>query len=150
MDTNKSFEAIIGSLILLLCGLFFTHIVKSNNIVKQEKYKDVLYAKFNDIEGIKVGTEVKIAGMRVGVVEDTKLDKDTFQVNVKINVAENLNIPSDSTLSVSSSGLLGGKYLNIKPGVDEEFLKSGSYFSSTQSSMNIEDLVGKVVAAFGK
>ena len=90
MENKKSFEAIIGALILLLCGLFFSHIVKSNEWVKHEKYKDILYAKFNNIEGIKVGTEVKIAGVRVGFVENTQLDTNTFQVKVKLNVMENL------------------------------------------------------------
>lgn len=148
MENKKSFEAIIGALILLLCGLFFSHIVKSNEWVKHEKYKDILYAKFNNIEGIKVGTEVKIAGVRVGFVENTQLDTNTFQVKVKLNVMENLNIPDDSILAVTSSGLLGGKFLNIKPGAGDTFLTNGSSFSSTQSSMNLEDLIGKLVASF--
>ena len=148
MENKKSFEAIIGALVLLLCGLFFSHIVKSNESLKQEKYKDVLYAKFNNIEGIKIGTEVKIAGVRVGFVEKTQLDTNTFQVKVKLNVMENLNIPDDSILAVTSSGLLGGKFLNIKPGVGDSVLTNGSSFTSTQSSMNLEDLIGKVVAAF--
>ena len=148
MESNKSFEAITGGLVILFCGLFFTHIVKSNELVKREKYKDILYAKFNNIEGIKVGTEVKIAGVRVGQVVSTQLDTNTFQVKVKLNVVDNLNIPDDSTLAVTSSGLLGGKFLNIKPGVSDISLTNGASFSNTQSALNLEDLIGKVVASF--
>ena len=148
MESNKSFEAITGGLVILFCGLFFTHIVKSNELVKREKYKDILYAKFNNIEGIKVGTEVKIAGVRVGQVVNTQLDTNTFQVKVKLNVVDNLNIPDDSTLAVTSSGLLGGKFLNIKPGVSDISLTNGASFSNTQSALNLEDLIGKVVASF--
>ena len=148
MNNKKSFEAIIGGLILLLCSLFFSHIVKSNQTIKQERYKDILYAKFNNIEGIKVGSEVKIAGIRVGLVESMKLDTNTFQAQLKLNVIDNLNIPDDSVISVASSGLLGGKFLNIKPGVSDIFLTNGASFSNTQSSLNLEDLVGKVVASF--
>ena len=150
MDNNKSFEAIIGGLILLICGLFFTHIMKSNSFVKKEKYNHILYAKFNNIEGIKIGTEVKIAGIRVGAVEKTEIDPSTFQVKVKLNIADNLKLPTDSSLNVSSSGLLGGKYLEIKPGMEDSVLKNGEYFSNTTSSLNIEDLINKVVASFSK
>ena len=149
LNVKKSFEAIVGFLILLVCGMFLTHLARVNQLSKNEVYKDVLYAKFNNIEGIKVGSEVKIAGVRVGVVKDVKLDNNTFQVKLKLNVMENLNIPNDSTLAVTSSGLLGGKFLNIKPGIEEDVLTNGSSFTSTQSALNLEDLIGKVVAAFG-
>ncbi len=149
MGNKKSLEAIIGGIILLVCTLFFSHFIKVNNLTtKGEVYKEILYAKFNNIEGIKIGSEVKIAGVRVGVVKDLKLDTNTFQVKAKLNVAENLNIPSDSVIAVTSSGLLGGKFLNIKPGIEDNFLINGASFSSTQSSLNLEDLIGKVVAAF--
>lgn len=149
MDNKKSFEAIIGGVILLICGLFFTHIFQQSDNIKRNVYKNVFYAKFNNIDGIQVGTEIKIAGVRVGMVEKTELDTNTFQVKVKMNINENLNIPTDSVVAVTSSGLLGGKFLNIKPGVEDVFLTNGSSFSSTQSSLNLEDLIGKVVAAFG-
>jgi len=150
MGNKKSFEAIIGVLVLLFCFLFFTHILKSNENVKREKYKDILYAKFNNIDGIKVGTEIKIAGVRVGYVEDIKLDTNTFQVKVKMDMSENLNIPDDSTISVSSSSLLGDKFLSIDPGISDTVLLNGSSFANTKSSMNIEDLVGKIATSFAK
>jgi phospholipid/cholesterol/gamma-HCH transport system substrate-binding protein len=150
MGNKKSFEAIIGVLVLLFCFLFFTHILKSNENVKREKYKDILYAKFNNIDGIKIGTEIKIAGVRVGYVEDIKLDTNTFQVKVKMDMSENLNIPDDSTISVSSSSLLGDKFLSIDPGISDTVLLNGSSFTNTKSSINIEDLVSKIATSFAK
>lgn len=149
MDSKNSFETIIGGIVLFLCVLFFVHIVKTNNNEKKETYKDVLYAKFSNIDGIKVGSEVKIAGVRVGFVKDIKLDNNSFNVKVKINVIENLNLPIDSVIAVVSSGILGGKFLSIKPGVEDTFLANNSTFSIAQSTMNLEDLIGKVVASFG-
>ena len=148
MEGKKSFEAIVGAVILLICALFVSHTVKIGKIQKRETYKNVLHAKFSNIDGIKVGSEVKIAGLRVGMVEETTLNPNTFQVEVKIGIKEGLNIPTDSVLAVTSSGLLGGKFLSIKPGADDMFLTNGSSFSLTQSTMNLEDLIGKVVAAF--
>ena len=148
MDKKKSFEAIIGVFIILVCGLFLSHTIKMNKQSKDEKYNRIFYAKFNNIEGIKIGTEVKIAGLRVGLVNNLTLDKNTFQVIAKLSVIDDLNIPTDSVLAVTSSGLLGGKFLNIKPGIEDDYLQNGSSFNSTQSSVNLEDLIGKVVAAF--
>ena len=149
MNENKSFEAIIGAIILLLCGLFFTHIFNTNKSHEKKKYSHNLYAKFNNIEGIKVGSKVKIGGVYVGVVEETKLKTDTYQVNVKIGLRDDIQLPTDSIISVASTGLLGEKFLNIKPGVEEDILQNGSSFNTAISTINLEDLIGKVVAAFG-
>ena len=148
LENKKPFEAIIGCIVLLICGLFFTHVIRLNEINKIEKYKDVLYAKFNNIEGIKVGADVKIAGVRVGVVENIQLDTNVFQVKVKLNMLENLSIPDDSILSITSSGLFGNKFLDIKPGISDSVLTNGSSFINTKSPLNLDDLIGKVAASF--
>ncbi len=149
MNSKNSFEVIVGVVVLFFSVLFFSHLLKTNNSKKESVYKDVLYAKFNNIEGIKAGSEIKVAGVRVGYVNDIKLDSNNFSVKVKMNVIENLNLPIDSVISVASSGILGGKFLDIKPGTEDVFLTNGSTFTSTLSALNMEDLIGKVVASFG-
>ncbi len=149
-DNKKPFEAIVGFVVLLICGLFFSHIVKLNQIPRIEKYKDILYAKFNNIDGINVGDDVKIAGIRVGVIEKIHLDRNVFQAEVKLNVLDNLKIPDDSILAVSSNGLFGGKFLEIKPGISEKVLTNGSSFVNTKSSINLDDLIGKLATSFTK
>jgi phospholipid/cholesterol/gamma-HCH transport system substrate-binding protein len=149
-ENKKPFEAIVGCVVLLLCGLFFTHIVKINGTTKVEKYRDILYAKFNNIEGIKAGADVKIAGVRVGTVENIQLDPNIFQVKVKLNVLENLNIPDDSILSITSSGLFGDKFLDIKPGISDSVLTNGASFINTKSAINLDDLISKVATSLAK
>ena len=145
---KKSFEAIVGFLTLLLCGLFVTHVIRVNNAFKKEEYKDTLYAKFRNIDGIKDGSEIKISGIRVGFVDKVQLDTSNFQVKVKLNLIENLNIPEDSIISVASSSFFGGKFLDIKPGVSDVFLTNGASFTNTQSALNIEDIINKAVSTF--
>ena len=149
MNEKKSFEAIIGAVVLLICGLFFSHIVNKNKQTEKQKFGNILYANFTNIEGIKIGSEVKIGGVRVGMVRDLKLKTDTYQVNVKIGVRDDLQLPTDSIISVASTGLLGGKFLDIKPGIDDDILQNGGSFTNTISTLNLEDLIGKVVASFG-
>ena len=148
MDTRKTFEAIIGFLIVLCCLLFSINVFKSGIKIKNTKYNKLLYAKFNNIDGIKIGSVIKIAGVNVGSVENIELDGSDFNVKLTMRLMGDINIPADSIISVNSEGLLGGKYLGIEIGVEETYLKNGDFFSSTQSTMNIEKLIGKVVASF--
>lgn len=148
MDTRKTFEAIIGFVVVLFCLLFAINVFKSGIKIKNTKYNKLLYAKFNNIDGIKIGSVVKIAGVNVGSVENVELDDNDFNVKLTMRLQSNMNVPVDSVISVNSEGLLGGKYLGIEPGIEDTYLKSGEYFASTQSTMNIEKLIGKVVASF--
>ena len=148
MDTRKTFEAIIGFVIVLFCLLFVVNVFKSGIKIRNAAYNKLLYAKFNNINGIKIGSVVKIAGVNVGSVENVELDNDDFNVKLTMRLRSDMNVPVDSVISVNSEGLLGGKYLGIEPGIEDTYLKSGEYFSSTQSTMNIEKLIGKVVASF--
>lgn len=149
MNTRKTFEAIIGFVILLICSLLLIHIVSFNQSAKSSKYNNILYANFNNIDGIKIGSEVKISGISIGYVEKMVLNNETYQVKVRLNIKNDIKIPNDSTIAVNSESLLGGKFLSIKIGASEEFLQNGDSFVATQSSMNLEDLIGKVVASIG-
>lgn len=148
METRKTFEAIIGFVIVLFCLLFAVNVFKSGIKIKNTTYNKLLYAKFNNIDGIKVGSVVKIAGVSVGSVENIELDNNDFNVKLTMRLRSDMDVPVDSVVSVNSEGLLGGKYLGIEPGIEDTYLNSGEYFTSTQSTMNIEKLIGKVVASF--
>ncbi len=149
MNTKKTFEAVVGFVILLICSLMLIHIISFKQIAKNSKYSNILYANFNNIDGIKIGSEVKISGINIGYVENMELNKETYQVKVKLSIENDIKIPNDSSISVNSESLLGGKFLSIKTGINEDFLQNGDSFVSTQSSMNIEDLIGKVIASIG-
>lgn len=148
MDTRKTFEAIIGFVVMLVCLLFAVNVFRSGIKIRNTTYNKILHAKFNNIDGIKIGSVIKLAGVNIGSVEDIELDNGDFSVRLTMRLRSDMNIPADSVISVNSEGLLGGKYLGIEPGIEETYLKSGEYFASTQSTMNIEKLIGKVVASF--
>lgn len=141
---NKNiFEATIGVIVLLLCGMFMTYVVRAGNLAQKNIFGKTLHANFNNIDGISVGSEVKIAGVRVGAINKIELDKNTFQSKVTIHILSSLDIPVDSVLSVTSSGIFGSKYLAIKPGAEEGMIGNNGTFTMTQSSTNLEDLISK-------
>ncbi len=106
-----------------------------------------LHAKFNAIDGLSVGSDVRIAGVKVGSVTSAQLDPKTFQADVAFSIARGIPVPKDSSAAVTSDGLLGGKYLAIEPGAEEQMLADGGLITITQSSVSIEQLLGKFIFA---
>jgi len=142
---NKNFEAVMGALVLVVAGLFLLFAYQGSNLKSVDGYK--VKAKFTTVAGIGLGTDVRIGGIKVGVVNDLRLDPETYQAIVTLLVKQEIKLPVDSSAAVVSDGLLGNKYIKIEPGADEKFLAAGGEIVHSQSSVNLEELIGKM--AFG-
>lgn len=141
--TNNYFEIIVGTFVLFCAVFFFFNSFKSARVSEGGGYH--LIAKFDNIDGISSGGDVKISGVKVGTVESQFLDKKDFRATLRIKINDSVVLPTDSSAKISSEGLLGSKYLSITPGGDEENLKDGGEIMFTQSSINFEDLLGKFI-----
>ncbi|MFL5337350.1 MAG: outer membrane lipid asymmetry maintenance protein MlaD [Geminicoccaceae bacterium] len=104
-----------------------------------------LRAKFDRIDGLDAGADVRVSGIKVGKVLSQQLDPATYRAQVTFSVRSGVELPSDSSAAIVSSGLLGGKYLSLVPGGDERVLKDGEEIALTQSSVNLEDLIGRYI-----
>lgn len=135
------FEIIVGTFVLACAGFFFFSSFKSAKIKTNYGYH--LYAKFDDASGIEAGSDVKISGIKVGTIDNNSLDTKTYRALLFFSLGKDVQLPTDSSAKIVSSGLLGEKYLEIMPGADEEFLKDGGEITYTQSSVNFEQLLGK-------
>ncbi|EZH81848.1 outer membrane lipid asymmetry maintenance protein MlaD [Ectopseudomonas composti] len=103
-----------------------------------------VYAYFDNIAGLTVRSKVTMAGVTIGKVTAIDLDRDSYMGRVTLEVDGGVNnLPEDSTASILTAGLLGEKYIGISVGGDEEVLKDGSTIHDTQSSLVLEDLIGK-------
>jgi phospholipid/cholesterol/gamma-HCH transport system substrate-binding protein len=134
-------ETIVGVIVIVLCVFFGYYIYKIKTV---SSYANTVkyFARFNSIDGVDIGSDVRLGGVKVGTVQGISFD-DSLTVIVEIDVKNDLKIPQDSSLAVSSSGILSGKFLEIKPGGADDFLTSGAYFNSTQSSVSLEGVIGK-------
>ncbi len=140
---NNYFEIIVGTFVLFCAIFFFFNSFKSADVGTSGGFR--LIAKFDNIDGIASGSDVKISGVKIGTVESQFLDEKTFRATLKLNLDPNVKISADSSAKIASEGLLGSKYLSITPGGDEENLKDGEEIMFTQSSVNLEDLLGKFI-----
>jgi phospholipid/cholesterol/gamma-HCH transport system substrate-binding protein len=96
-----------------------------------------------------MGADVRVSGIKVGKVLEQSLDPETYRAEVRFSVMSDVELPTDSSAAVVSSGLLGGKYLALVPGGDDQLLQEGGEITLTQSSVNIEDLIGKYIFSQG-
>lgn len=114
-------------------------------LTKSRSY--VIYAEFDNISGVKSGSEIKIAGVVVGVVRDIRLNeydlaRATFQID------NNIRLSVDSIASVRSQGIIGDRFIQIIPGGDTELYAPGDTIIDTESSIDIESLISRF--AFGQ
>jgi phospholipid/cholesterol/gamma-HCH transport system substrate-binding protein len=140
---NNYFEIIVGTFVLFCAIFFFITSFKSAKIGTLDGYN--LIAKFDNVDGISGGSDVKIAGVKIGKVVNQTLDEKDFRAVLHINIENQVKLPEDSSVKISSEGLLGSKYLSITPGGDDENLKDGGEIQYTQSSISFEDLLGKFI-----
>lgn len=128
-----------GLLAFLLLALRVSGLTLGSNI---DTYK--LYANFDNIAGLTVRAKVTMAGVTIGKVTAIDLDRDRFTGRVTMEVEQRVNnLPLDSTASILTAGLLGEKYIGLSVGGEEEVLKDGATIYDTQSSLVLEDLIGK-------
>ena len=139
LETGVGLFLLAGILALLLLALRVSGLSAS---ATNDSYK--LYANFDNIAGLTVRAKVTMAGVTIGKVTAIDLDHDTFTGRVTMEVDKRVNnLPSDSTASILTAGLLGEKYVGVSVGGDDQQLKDGGVIHDTQSSLVLEDLIGK-------
>ncbi len=100
-----------------------------------------LSADFRSAEGVSVGTDVRLAGIRVGSVTGLDLDPETYLARTTLSLREDLRLPDDSDVKVASEGLLGGAFVEITPGASEFMLADGDEIVNTQGSVSLLNLL---------
>lgn len=142
---RNSLETIMGAFVLLIAISFAVTAYQNSGIKKFNGYN--ITASFDKIDGINVGSDVRIGGIKIGTVTSQTLDPQTYQANLTLNIKNEIKLPADSTAEIVSESLLGGKYINLVPGADDQILASNGHIEYTQSSINLEQMIGKF--AFG-
>lgn len=104
-----------------------------------------LTARFRSISGLKEGAVIEIAGVRVGTVSKIDLDPANYEAVVHLALRPDVHVQDDAIASIRSTGLIGEKYVNIAPGGSETLLQAGEELPETESSVSLEELIGKYI-----
>jgi phospholipid/cholesterol/gamma-HCH transport system substrate-binding protein len=106
-----------------------------------------LVASFRAVDGISVGTDVRLAGVKVGTITALDLNPTTFFADATVQIDSTIILPDDSAILVSSEGLLGGNYIEIVPGGSPDVLAPGAEIEDTQGSVSLVTLLMRFVGA---
>ena len=137
-------KTIVGFLLCVLLGIWF--IWAHNTSVKEQKKDDfLLYAYFSKTDGLNVGAPVRMAGLPVGHVFALDFG-DNFLVRVTLSFDKKYDLPIDSSVSIETDGIFGGKHIELIPGADEELLVSGDDLAYTQDVLLLDELLNKLNA----
>jgi phospholipid/cholesterol/gamma-HCH transport system substrate-binding protein len=137
---NSVAETVIGAVVLATAIGFVVYAGQSRGVpLAGGSYP--LTAKFRSADGIGVGTDVRVAGIKVGSVSGLELDRASFEAKATFTVQGDLQLPEDSDVKISSESLLGGNFVEITPGASEVVLAAGDEIVNTQGSVSLLNLL---------
>lgn len=144
---NNAIETIMGAVVLTVAGGFLYFAYSNSNIKQIDGY--AIKADFSNIAGISVGSDVRVGGIKIGSIESLELNPKTYQAHAVMRVREDVKLPKDSSAAIQSTGLIGDKFVAIEPGGDENTMNEGDAIELTQSSVSIEEMIGKFAFSGG-
>ena len=141
MSQNTIAESLIGAAVVAVAAAFLTFSYYRTGGGSLAGYE--VNAKVAKADGLAVGTDVRLAGIKVGTVSDLTLDPQTYLVTVHMNIRTDVKLPVDSSVLVTQAGFLGGQYLSITPGGDDKMMAKGAFFENAQGSIDVMGLVNR-------
>ena len=137
-------EIVTGAAVLAVALGFALYAAQGAGMGRQpESYP--LTASFRSVEGITVGSDVRLAGVKVGTITRLELNPETFFADASIQLRNDVQLPTDSSILISSEGLLGGNFVEILPGGALETLGPGEEIEDTQGAVSLITLLLKFV-----
>jgi phospholipid/cholesterol/gamma-HCH transport system substrate-binding protein len=145
MSENTS-EVLAGGAVLAVAIGFLAYAAQTSGFSSgADTYP--LVASFRAVDGISVGTDVRLAGVKVGSITALDLNPQTFFADATVEIDKAIVLPDDSAILVSSEGLLGGNYIEIVPGGSADVLAPGAEIEDTQGSVSLVTLLMRFVGA---
>jgi phospholipid/cholesterol/gamma-HCH transport system substrate-binding protein len=141
-------ETLMGAVVLVVAALFLIFAYSTTNVRAVRGY-DVI-AKFERIDGLATGSDVKISGIKVGTLVEQRLDPETYLAVVRMSIDNRVQLPDDTVAQVSSEGLLGGNFLALVPGGSDKMIVPGGEIKYTQAPVNLVQMLGKFIFSAGE
>jgi phospholipid/cholesterol/gamma-HCH transport system substrate-binding protein len=142
-------EFIVGAIAFLLgvIGLVYTYVQNPEEDAKKisdDKY--IVSARFNRTDGLFAGDEVRLAGIKVGIVSDLKID-ESYGAIAKLLIKKEVDLPEDTGASIETDGLFGGKHVELEPGGAMYMIEKDNQGNIvyTQDAMVVEELLDKLI-----
>lgn len=136
-------ETVLGAIVLLIAGAFLLYGTSATDAGEVNGY--TVTARFNEVGALQKGDDVRIGGVKVGTVNDISLDAKSYRAKVDLSIMDSVKIPADSSARITSQGLMGGAYVGIDVGGEDDNIERGGNIIYTQDATNLEQLLGKFI-----
>ncbi|HWA30222.1 MAG TPA: outer membrane lipid asymmetry maintenance protein MlaD [Rhizomicrobium sp.] len=148
MSNNNTVETLIGAVVVAVAAVFLFYAYTSTNSGSVSGYE--VTARFSSADGISPGTDVRLHGIKIGTVASLTLDPKTYYAIAHLSIRNDVHVPDDSAVKITSSGFLGSNYVAIQPGGSETMVAQGGELTNTQGSVDVMGLIGRAVMGGGK
>ncbi|MBO9410140.1 MULTISPECIES: outer membrane lipid asymmetry maintenance protein MlaD [unclassified Ruegeria] len=148
MSSYNISEVLVGGAVLA-CAVAFGVYASQSTGLSQGGTGYELGASFRSLEGVGVGTDVRLAGVKIGTVTDVTLNSETYRADTTFSISDGILVPDDSAIVISSEGLLGGNFVEVMPGGSPFYFEPGDEVTDTQGAVSLISLLVKFVAGDG-
>ncbi len=145
MQQNNIAETVIGAIVIAVAVTFLAFAYMRTGTGSFSGYE--LTARLPKVDGLGIGTDVRLAGIKIGSISDLTLDPKTYLVTVHMSIRNDIKLPTDSSMIITSAGILGSAYLSITPGGEDKMLAAGGEIQNVQSanSMDLMSIAGRAI-----
>lgn len=138
-------DTIIGAIVVLVAAVLLVLVYgKEDGPRRDNDGGYLLNARFKRADGIAIGSNVRLSGVNVGKVVEQRLGPD-YRAQLSLRIAPNVKLTADTAAAIQTDGLLGPKYIELKPGGDDAVLQPGQEITYTQDAMVLEELVDMII-----
>jgi phospholipid/cholesterol/gamma-HCH transport system substrate-binding protein len=138
-------EVIVGAVVLVTAVGFIAYAAQVTGFADAGGDFE-LTASFRSIEGVTIGTDVRLAGVKIGTVTEMRLNPESYRADTVLTLVDDVPIPNDSSAVVASESLLGGSFIEIVPGGSFDMFASGDEIIDTQGAVSLLQLLLTYVA----
>jgi phospholipid/cholesterol/gamma-HCH transport system substrate-binding protein len=141
---NSTVETLIGAVVVAIAAAFLLYAYNSvGSRAAAGGY--TIMADFDNVEGVNVGTDVRMAGIKIGTVTAQSLNPENFQARVTMSIDSSVKLADDTSAKVTAEGLLGAKFIALDAGGSETLLADGGTISYTQGAVDIWSLISQAM-----
>lgn len=136
-------ETIMAAVVLMVAVAFVVFAYGRSGAGRVDGYE--VMVTFNSVDGLAAGSDVRISGIKIGTVVEQQLDPATYLATVRLGIARDIKLPTDTSAHIQSDGMLSNNYVMLYPGAAETYLEDGGEIIRAKGPVNLADQIGTVI-----
>ena len=146
MTKDSWAEVAAGLATVVVFALVFSYATWGRALTEIGGYQ--VHASYHRIDGLVVGSKVRLAGIEIGDVTATRLLPGGDLAEVVMRIQDGIDIPADSLAYIVSDSLFADKFVKIDPGAETRMLAAGDRINYVQDSIDLIGIFQKLVDDF--